>query len=138
MMAYVRVISALAILVFAALPAWATPDQPISVERLTGSWDVSLYYSPDAPPSSTEMVIDGTGQDGQLSGSFYGSGFAPDSRATERDGATAFIAVTRDGTGEYIHSGRLGADDMIEGQTLSRGRGFLMTWTARRTAEKPE
>ena len=95
---------------------------------LIGSWDVSLYYSPDAAPSSTRMVITSV-TDGELIGSFYDSAFSDVSRVTSRGGIAAFTAVTADGTGDYIHSGRL-EQGVIEGQTLSEGRAFLMTWTA--------
>jgi hypothetical protein len=39
-------------------------------------------------------------------------------------------ARTGDQSGAYWHSGRLQPDGSIEGQTLSEGRNFLMTWRA--------
>lgn len=115
------------------LPAPATAEDKAAsaAAHLTGNWEVSLFYSADAPPSSTLMTIDAVSEDGVLSGSFYGTPFAAISRATERGGVIVFTAVTADNSGNYVHSGRL-QDGVIEGQTLSEGRGFLMTWQAER------
>jgi len=108
---------------------------PISPSTLIGTWDVSLYFSEDQPPSSTALVVE-SGQDGVLEGSFYGSPFS-DSGVTAFEGDILFTAVTADGTGPYLHSGRLSKGaDMIEGQTLSTGRDFLMAWTATRQIEE--
>jgi len=117
----------------APLPASARQSTEPAIEGLTGTWEVSLFYSVEAPPSSTQMVIDRV-EDGIVTGSFYGTPFASVSRASEHDGIVAFTAVTRDGTGNYVHSGRL-EDGVIEGQTLSEGRGFLMLWRAERPDE---
>jgi hypothetical protein len=108
----------------AALALQATPAQ------VAGTWDVSLFFSADAPPSSTVMVLSPQ-PDGTLDGSFYSSPFE-EGRVAQRDGDTAFIATTRDGSGIYITSGRLVGPDVIEGQTLSTGRDFLMLWRAER------
>lgn len=94
---------------------------------LVGRWDVSLHYSPDKPPSKTEMVV-ATMANGKLEGSFYGSPFS-DSGYTVHRGTLLFTAVTADGTGPYLHSGRQ-VGECLEGQTLSTGREFLMAWTA--------
>jgi hypothetical protein len=100
---------------------------------LAGTWDVALFYSADAPPSATVMVLE-PGEEGTLSGSFYGSEFAA-SRTAARGDVVAFTATTEDGSGPYLHSGRLGEDGAIEGQTLSVGRDFLMIWRAERREE---
>lgn len=118
---------------FAPLCASARQSSEPAIEGLIGTWEVSLFYSVDAPPSSTQMVIERV-EDGLVTGSFYGTPFASVSRASERDGIVAFTAVTRDGTGNYVHSGRL-RDGVIEGQTLSEGRGFLMLWRAEKPGE---
>ncbi|MEO0425524.1 MAG: hypothetical protein AAF184_24535 [Pseudomonadota bacterium] len=97
---------------------------------LVGRWDVSLHYSPDKPPSKTELVVTAM-VDGKLEGSFYGSPFS-ESGYTVHRGTLLFTAVTADGTGPYLHSARQ-VGECLEGQTLSTGRGFLMAWTACRS-----
>ncbi len=111
----------------AALALQAAPGD------LAGTWDVALYFSADAPPSATVMVLE-PGDGGVLAGRFYGSPFGA-ARFAERDGVVAFTATTEDGSGPYLHSGRLTEDGRIEGQTLSVGRDFLMLWTAERREE---
>ena len=112
---------------FAAIAVQAAPAD------LAGSWDVSLYFSADAPPSTTVMVLD-PNEDGSLAGRFYGSPFSA-ARFAEANGDVAFTAMTEDSSGAYLHSGRLAEDGRIEGQTLSVGRDFLMLWTAQRREE---
>jgi hypothetical protein len=104
-------------------------EAPASVADLIGTWDVSLYFSPDQPPSSTTMVITGV-EDGVLTGTFYGSPFTT-GRATVFDDEVIFTVATEDGSGPYLTSGEL-EDEEIEGQTLSVGRDFLMAWEAER------
>lgn len=102
---------------------------------LLGTWDVEIYYSETEPPSSTELVIT-QAADGKLKGSFYQSEFQAANYSIRR-GVLAFGATTTDGTAPYSHSGRLvevGDTRVIEGQTLSSGRSFLMIWTARKRA----
>ncbi|MCR9129549.1 MAG: hypothetical protein NXI12_08510 [Alphaproteobacteria bacterium] len=111
----------------AALALQATPG------GLAGTWDVALYFSADAPPSATVMVL-APGDGGVLAGRFYGSPFGA-ARFAERNGVVAFTAMTEDGSGPYFHSGRLTEPGRIEGQTLSMGRDFLMLWTAERREE---
>lgn len=117
-------------------PGWAesTNDtlSEITSDDLIGSWDVSLYFSATQPPSKTEMVITETAN-GALIGSFYGTEFET-ARVTVFEGDILFTAVTRDGSGPYLTSGRL-EEGEIMGQTLSIGRDFLMPWTATRVAE---
>jgi hypothetical protein len=103
---------------------------------LSGTWDVALYFSADAPPSATVMVLT-PAADGSLAGSFYGTSFDV-GRVAERRGAVAFTATTADNSGPYLHSGRLTGEGRIEGQTLSVGRDFLMIWTATRREEGDE
>lgn len=64
-----------------------------------------------------------------MGGTFYASPFES-GRVTERDGAVVISVITSDGSGPYATSGRLITPDQIDGQTLSTGRDFLMTWSA--------
>lgn len=101
--------------------------------KLVGLWEVTMYYSLTEPPSSTEMIIT-EAADGELTGSFYQSDFMA-ANYSVRNAILAFGAITTDGAAPYAHSGRLedqDGEDVIEGQTLSSGRNFLMIWTARR------
>ena len=120
-------------MLIAALASMALQAGPAG---LAGTWDVSLYFSADAAPSSTVMVLE-PGADGALAGRFYGTPFDV-ARFAERGGELAFTATTEDGSGAYLHSGRLNEDGVIEGQTLSVGRDFLMLWTAQRRVEVGE
>ena len=109
-----------------AAPAPAPTD-------LNGTWDVTMFWSPTEPPSSTVMVLD-VAADGKLTGSFYDSEFL-EAEYSLRGETLAFGSVTTDGTAPYSHSGRL-VNGRIEGQTLSQGRDFLMIWVATRRAEE--
>ncbi|MEM6946461.1 MAG: hypothetical protein AAF486_00050 [Pseudomonadota bacterium] len=113
----------------AAGPAAAAPA---NAQDLLGTWDVSLFFSPDAPPSKTVMVITAV-DGGVVSGSFYGSPFQA-SRAIVRGGVVQFTAVTEDGSGPCATQGRL-EDGAIEGTTFAIGRDFLMAWEALPMAE---
>ncbi len=124
--------AALSVLAALALQSGAAD---LSGADLAGTWDVALHFSAEAPPSKTAMVIE-PAEDGALLGGFYGSSFI-EARAAARGGAVAFTATTEDGSGAYIHSGRLTASGVIAGQTLSVGRDFLMLWTAERREETP-
>ena len=101
----------------------------VSPDNLVGTWDVALYFSADSPPSSTVMEVEGINSDGTLSGSFYQSPFET-GRYAVRDGEVVISVITSDGSGPYATSGRLVTPERVEGQTLSTGRGFLMTWSA--------
>ncbi|MEO0975134.1 MAG: hypothetical protein AAFX85_18755, partial [Pseudomonadota bacterium] len=59
----------------------------------------------------------------------YNGTAVSDSGNTVHPGTLLFTAVTADGTGPYLHSGRR-VGECLEGQTLSTGRDFLMAWTA--------
>ncbi len=119
------------IALFALLTLQSSPAAEPDPDVLIGSWDVALYFSADAPPSATVMEITAVNADGTLEGSFYQSAF--ETGRFRRDGESWIISViTSDTSGIYATSGRLGPDGMIEGQTLSVGRGFLMAWTAER------
>lgn len=120
-------------MIIASLTALALQAAPAGLE---GIWDVALYFSADAPPSGTTMVLSPE-EDGTLDGEFYGSAFGA-ARHAERNGTAAFTAVTEDASGPYLHSGRLMPDGRIEGQTFSVGRDFLMLWTAERREELAE
>lgn len=113
----------------ATLKTVSEADTPPTTSDLIGTWNVSLFYSPDQPPSSTVMVISAV-QDGALSGTFYGSPFTT-GRATVADDEVIFTVATEDNSGPYLTSGAL-EDGEIEGQTLSVGRDFLMYWEAER------
>ena len=105
--------------------------KPVNMaEDLIGSWDVSLFYSRDKPPSKTEMVVEKI-KDGALVGTFYGTPFDA-GRVTYRQGKVIFTVITSDGSGQYVTSGRLDATGLIDGQTLSVGRDFLMAWQAKK------
>ncbi|MEL6686607.1 MAG: hypothetical protein AAFP97_03190 [Pseudomonadota bacterium] len=101
----------------------------IADSALLGTWDVSLYFSPDAPPSKTQMVVTAVGEDSTLAGTFYDSPFL-NGRYTTFDDEIRFTVVTTDRTGPYLTSGVLGADGTMAGQTLATGREFLMAWSA--------
>lgn len=103
------------------------PHAPTSAD-LIGTWDVSLRFDPNAPPSKTEMRIIGV-DGGTLTGTFYGSALE-EGRITSLSATWVIGARTGDQSGAYWHSGRLQSDGSIEGQTLSEGRDFLMTWRA--------
>jgi hypothetical protein len=125
------------------LAACATPAGPIApvaeavppalaASALDGTWDVTMYWSPTEPPSSTLMVL-AAAPDNKVTGSFYGSDFLEGEYSLRGD-TLAFGSVTTDGEAPYSHSGRY-ANGRIEGQTLSHGRDFLMIWVATRRAE---
>lgn len=120
-------------MIIAAVTSLALQAAPA---ELAGTWDVALYFSAEAPPSATVMVLEPR-EDGTLGGRFYGTPFEV-ARYAERNGAIAFTATTEDGSGPYLHAGRLTQDGDIEGQTLSVGRDFLMLWTAQRRQEDEE
>lgn len=107
--------------------ALAEEDQAVTPADLVGTWDVSLFYSPDAPPSKTEMVIV-RADDGTLDGTFYQSPFS-ESGYTVFEDDVLFTVATSDNSGPYYTSGRL-SGECIDGQTLAVGRQFLMAWRA--------
>jgi len=97
---------------------------------LIGTWDVSLFSDPNAEPSKTEFVVTGVTA-GTFKGTFYGSEIL-NGRYTIKGNEIAFAGRTADLSGTYWPSGRMRANSVIQGQTLSDGRNFLMAWTARR------
>lgn len=131
---------ALFALLLAACATPASPTTPVTEPAaaalkpsdLNGTWDVTMFWSPTEPPSSTVMVLN-VDEDGKLTGSFYESEFL-EAEYSLRGDTLAFGSVTTDGSAPYSHSGRL-VDGKIEGQTLSQGRDFLMIWVATRRAE---
>lgn len=108
----------------------STVNTPCSnIAQMYGQWDVSLLFDSSKPPSKTTLSLNGDGNSVDK-GSFYGSTFES-SELTKIPGYFVFSAQTSDGTGAYIHMARYNCTNhMIEGQTWSRGREFLMTWTA--------
>lgn len=114
-------------------PSAAEVSAPaIAPKDLNGTWDVTMFWSPTEPPSSTVMVLN-VAEDGKLTGSFYESEFL-EAEYSLRGNTLAFGSVTTDGEAPYSHSGRL-VNGRIEGQTLSQGRDFLMIWVATRREE---
>lgn len=111
------------------------PRQP-SINELEGIWDIALYFDTEQAPSSTAMEIK-LDDNGEVTGSFYGSDFSI-AQARLHRGEIIFAGVTSDGTGPYAHSGRLDADGNFRGQTLSKGRDFVMAWEATRRDEDQE
>lgn len=97
--------------------------------RFVGEWQVSLYYSPSSPPSSTVMTITKVNDDGTLEGDFYQTNFQT-ARYTLYNDSLVFSVITSDNSGKYFTSGRMSNNGDIEGQTLSEGRNFLMAWSA--------
>ncbi|MEL7545458.1 MAG: hypothetical protein AAGJ84_02330 [Pseudomonadota bacterium] len=113
-------------------PSNVAEEKPAAEARqLVGVWDVSLFFSSSAPPASTVMDIRSVNEDGTLEGTFYNTPFET-ARYTERKGVVAFSIITRDGSGQYATSGRLSGDGLVNGQTLSTGRAFIITWEAER------
>ncbi|MEM6856456.1 MAG: hypothetical protein AAF559_01170 [Pseudomonadota bacterium] len=109
----------------------ASAEPSITPADLVGVWDVALYFSPSAPPSSTVMEIKTVNADGTIEGSFYSTEFEK-ARYTQRNGEIAFAMITQDGSGLYATSGRLQLDGSVKGQTFATGRDFVMIWTAQR------
>ena len=114
---------------------WSAPATEDPASAWVGTWQVSLIYDSTQPPSQTEMVIT-EATDATLKGRFYGTEFRI-ARSTSSGQDLIFTAITEDGTGDYIHSGRL-TGSQIQGQTLSIGREFLMPWTATKVADQTE
>lgn len=102
----------------------------VDFTNINDDWDVALYFDSNAEPSATQMTLNYT-EGMQLNGSFYGTPFE-EAKATIFRNKVVFTVITSDGTGEYVTTGTLGCDDEINGQTLSRGRDFLMPWVATR------
>lgn len=120
-----------AIISWLGLCAAHAEDGAAKPSDLIGSWDVQLFFSENAPPSSTRMIVTEV-EDGDLAGTFYASPFL-EGRVSLFENQVIFTVVTEDRSGSYYTSGRL-EDGVIEGQTLSAGRDFLMAWRA--TASK--
>jgi hypothetical protein len=123
--------AALALAGCASLASAAPPAQRPTPSALLATWDVALQFDEAAAPSKTEMVFTAI-QDGACTGAFYGTPMQL-CRAIVRGDAVIFAAISADQSGLYFHSGRLGADGVIVGQTLSQGRNFLMNWTAKKS-----
>lgn len=99
--------------------------------QIFGTWDVALLSDISKPANMTKMVLAGDGSY-EISGSFYNSEFES-AEMTAIPGYFIISSATSDGTGEYIHTARYNcSDDSFEGQTWSRGREFLMSWTGER------
>ena len=110
----------------------AVEEAPAPARDLVGVWEVALYFSESDPPSATVLEILAI-EDGELTGSFYGSPFEQ-ARLSVRFEEIAIAAVTSDASGAYHHAARL-QDGVLIGQTLSTGRGFLMQWRAERAPQ---
>ena len=94
---------------------------------LNGDWTMDLRPTNDAPAYLKSMKLKITPQ-GVVAGDFYDHAIE-DGRAFAAKGRSCFAFHTSDQTGPYQTSGcRVG--ELIEGQTWSEGRRFLLTWTA--------
>lgn len=98
-----------------------------ALRALEGTWSVKLRASPDAEPYLQPFVVR-IGDDGALSGSFYGSEIL-DGRATADGDALRFALTTRDAGGAYQTQGRV-VGGRLEGTTYAPHRDLLSVWTA--------
>ena len=113
-------------------PAIAQTDDH-GASQLNGDWTLDLRPTNDAPAYIKTMKLDITPQ-GVVAGEFYDHAIE-DGRAFDAKGRACFAFHTSDNTGPYQTSGcRVG--ELIEGQSWSEGRHFLLTWTASRTPAK--
>jgi hypothetical protein len=110
----------------AAAPVLAASDPGATL-------DVTMYGSPTEPPSSTVMALSAA-PDTKVMVAFYQPDFLEGEYSLRGD-TLAFAAVTAGGEVLYSHSGRF-VEGLIEGQTLSHGRDFLMIWLATRRAQE--
>lgn len=110
----------------------AAESSPKGLAGLNGTWQVTLHNGLAEQPATTTLVISGA-EGGTVEGSFYDTPFSI-ARATTWDGRVVFTGVTQDGSGPYAHSATL-EGTVLEGQTLSVGRDFIMAWTAERVSE---
>ncbi|WP_284359967.1 hypothetical protein [Candidatus Phycosocius spiralis] len=97
---------------------------------LIGSWDVSLFSQANSEPSKTQFVVSEVTA-GTFKGTFYGSEIQ-NGRYIVKGNDLIFAGRTSDQSGTYWHSGRIRNNSLIQGQTLSDGRNFLMAWSAKR------
>lgn len=102
-----------------------------NISQIYGDWDVSLVFDLNQPPSSTTISIDGD-DNTAITGSFYDTPFSS-AQITAVEGQYILAAATADNSGEYIHMARYDCQThAYEGQAWSRGRNFVMSWTAQR------
>ena len=113
-----------AYLILAASPAAQTSPP------LAGEWTVDLRPKPHAPAYLKPMTLT-VAPDGKLTGSFYDHAIES-GRAIATNGRPCFAFRTSDASGPYQTSGCLNGE-VIEGQTWSEGRSFVLVWTARRS-----
>ena len=102
-----------------------------ALSGLNGSWSVDLRLNASAPAYSQPMELE-IGADGAVTGSFYNTAIEA-GRAADSNGRTCFAFTTRDGSGPYQHSGCL-RGEVVEGQSWSTGRNFLLNWRAQRAS----
>ena len=114
-----------ACLLLAATAASAQQPTP-----LAGEWTVDLRREPQAPAYLKPMTLT-VAPDGRLTGSFYEHAIEA-GRAITTDGRPCFAFRTSDASGPYQTSGCL-KGEVIEGQTWSEGRSFVLAWTASRS-----
>lgn len=101
-----------------------------ALASLNGAWSVDLRTAPSAPAYSQPMELT-VAPDGSVSGRFYGAPIDA-GRAADNNGRTCFAFNTSDQSGPYHHAGCL-KGQVIEGQSWSTGRNFLLNWRAERT-----
>ncbi len=120
----------LAILTLLLVSTAATPvPQGPDASDLVGVWRVDLRPTPDAAPYYRTMTIEAV-EDGQITGSFYGSKIKIGHVNTDWD-AVHFAFVTKDGRTAYHTTGRL-VEGRLEGTTHAPNRDFLSVWSAER------
>ena len=125
-----RILLTLALALSTITPAIAQTDDH-GAGQLNGDWALDLRPTNYAPAYIKTMKLDITPQ-GVVRGDFYDH-VIEDGRAFDAKGRSCFAFHTSDYTGPYQTSGcRVG--DLIEGQSWSEGRHFLLTWTATRSA----
>jgi hypothetical protein len=101
-----------------------------ALASLNGAWSVDLRTTSTAPAYSQPMELT-VAADGAVTGRFYGAPIDA-GRASDSNGRTCFAFTTKDGTGPYHHAGCL-KGEVVEGQSWSTGRNFLLNWRAERT-----
>ena len=101
-----------------------------ALRSLAGAWSVDLRPTPGADAYAQPFVVE-VGDDGALSGTFYGSEIL-DGRVNADWDALDFAFTTADGGGTYHHEGRV-VGGHLEGTTYAPYRDLLAVWTASRT-----
>lgn len=113
-------------------PLVAANDASPSTSGSASTYSVCLQFDESSPPSTTVMTLEdlpeSSAENTAISGTFYGSPFEQ-AIYTKRGSTGHLAAITSDGSGAYHHSATF-ENGTFHGQTWSRGRDFLMPWTA--------